>query len=112
MLVIPVRKRVVRWRVRMACACGVSAPLVTVHPVSLAAQAAGGAVAGRVADTSGTPVPGAMVYVAGTRSGAITTEEGRYRIAGLAPRTYRIHVRRIGFAADSFSTAITTGHTA
>jgi hypothetical protein len=112
MPVLFVRKRVARWRVRLAVACGASAPLVTVHPVCLAAQAAGGAVAGRVADTSGTPVPGAMVYLAGTRLGASTGDDGRYHIGGIPPGSYAVHVRRIGFSADSVTVAVVTGRTA
>ena len=111
MPVIHTRIRVARWCVRLAVACGASAPLVTVHPACLAAQAAGGAIAGRVADTSGTPVPGAMVYVAGTRRGASTGDDGRFHVGGIPAGSYAVHVRRIGFAADSFTVAIIAGRT-
>jgi len=101
--------RIARWCVRTAVACGASVPLVTVHPARLAAQAAGGAVAGRVADSSGTPVPGAMIYIAGTRYGAVTGDDGRYRVSAIPAGSYAMHVRRIGFAADSFRVRIATG---
>src|SRR5579862_4670211 len=103
------RIRVARWCVRLAAACGASAPLVTVHPACLGAQTATGAVAGRVADSSDTPVSGATLQIAATRLGAISDTVGHYRIAGLDPGTYRIHVRRLGFAADSFTITVIRG---
>src|SRR5215469_6959949 len=101
--------RIARWCVRLAAACGASAPLLTVHPACLGAQSATGAIAGRVADSSGTPVSGATLQIAATRLGAISDSVGHYRIAGLDAGTYRIHVRRLGFAADSFTITVSRG---
>lgn len=98
-----------RWRVRLAVACGASAPLLAVHPACLGAQSATGALAGRVADSSGTPVSGATLQIAATHLGAISDSVGHYRIAGLDAGTYQIHVRRLGFAADSFTITVSRG---
>ena len=100
------RAHVARWCVRLAVACGASAPLLTVHPACLGAQSATGVIAGRVADSSDTPVSGATLQIGTTRLGAISDSVGHYRIAGLDAGTYRIHVRRLSFAADSFTIAV------
>ncbi len=111
LLVTRLSRRAVRWRVRACFACGAIAPLVTVHPACLLAQAAGGVVAGRVADSSGTPVPGATLHVGDTRTGAMTDATGRYRLS-FPPGGAVVHVKRIGFTADSFAVTIAAGETA
>ena len=54
---------------------------------------------GRVTQSTGLPVPGAQVAVAGTPSVARTDSLGRYRLDGLPSGTLEVVVRRIGFAA-------------
>src|SRR5687768_5761803 len=64
-----------------------------------AAFAQTGAIAGRIADTTATGIPGASVSaIAGTTSAGtvISGVDGRYRIGNLAPGTYTIVVTRIG----------------
>ncbi|HEU4748250.1 MAG TPA: TonB-dependent receptor plug domain-containing protein [Gemmatimonadaceae bacterium] len=49
-------------------------------------------------DSSDAPLFGAVVEVAGTSLRARTDVGGEFRIAGIAPGTEDIHVRRLGFA--------------
>jgi hypothetical protein len=56
---------------------------------------------GRVTQSSGLPVSGAQVAVAGTPNLARTDSTGRYRLEGLPSGTVEVVVRRIGFAAAS-----------
>src|SRR5262245_21778844 len=65
------------------------------------APVAAGALAGRVVDQAGTPVPGATVTVIaigtnGART-AITDDRGGYVVQGLAPGPYRVQVELTGF---------------
>ena len=78
---------------------------------SLAAQDAAGSVAGRVTDTTSTPVSSAMLKVINGRAGAISGDDGRYRIVDLSPGTYAVVVRRQGFVTDTFSVSIAAGTT-
>src|SRR5262249_39716495 len=55
-----------------------------------------GIVRGRVTDDRGQPVPFANVVVVGARRGAMTDENGIYRISNLEPSTYSIQVQGIG----------------
>jgi hypothetical protein len=67
-----------------------------------------GIVAGRVTDKkTGAAIAGATVVVEGTRQGATTGNDGRYRIAGVAAGTYTVRARYIGYAPVSGSVAVT-----
>ena len=76
---------------------GVVAGLASVIVGSLA-QAQGGVISGTVitARTS-EPVAGATLMIESTRLGAMTAPGGTYRITGVAPGTYTISVRRLGY---------------
>ncbi|HJU67485.1 MAG TPA: carboxypeptidase regulatory-like domain-containing protein, partial [Gemmatimonadaceae bacterium] len=64
------------------------------------AAAQNGQIAGTVSDSSsGAPIIGAQVTVAGTTLGALTNDEGRFSIAGVSAGTHALEVRRLGFAA-------------
>lgn len=69
--------------------------------VFFAAPTAGaqtGAITGRVTDaTADAPLPGVSLQVDGTRFGAGTANDGRFRISGLQPGTYVVIARRIGY---------------
>jgi hypothetical protein len=54
---------------------------------------------GRVTQSSGLPVAGAQVVVAGTPNLARTDSLGRYRLEGLPSGTVEVVVRRIGFGS-------------
>lgn len=57
------------------------------------------AIQGRVLDArSGQGVVGASVIVQGTTLGAVTADDGRFRIGNVPPGTHTIVVRRLGYA--------------
>jgi outer membrane receptor protein involved in Fe transport len=69
--------------------------------------AAVGAIAGRVTDAkTQTALAGATVVVEGTRHSATTGDDGRYRIAEVAPGTYTARARYIGYAPGSASVTV------
>jgi hypothetical protein len=86
-------------------------------PLQGAAQIGSGALAGRVVDQVGTPVPGATVsaVAVGTNSTrtAVTDDTGGYVIQGLAPGAYRVEVELGGFRPlKREGVRLTTGETA
>ncbi len=68
--------------------------------MALPAGAQVGSISGTVRDAAGRPLVGANVRVEGTVRGAATGAEGRYRIAGLAPGTYRIVASLVGYGSQ------------
>jgi TonB-linked SusC/RagA family outer membrane protein len=76
------------------------------------AQAQQGAVAGQVLDGSNLePVVGAQVFLPGTELGALTNEEGRYRITGVPAGQREIRVRLLGYRSASQNVTIRAGET-
>jgi iron complex outermembrane receptor protein len=71
--------------------------MVMVGFIPVAALAQGGTIRGRVADTSGTPVADAVVWVEATALRAMSNASGEYAIAAVPPGTVTVRVRRIGF---------------
>ena len=59
--------------------------------------AQGGTIRGRVADTSGTPVADALVWVEATALRSMSSANGEYVIAAVPPGGAILRVRRIGF---------------
>lgn len=80
-------------------------------PATAGAQAAQtGIIAGRVTDArSGEPIPAASVAVEGTRLGAATGEDGRYRIVGVPAGARTVVVLRLGFASNRGAVTVTAG---
>ncbi len=76
------------------------AAAIAITPVLAAAQS--GSLAGLVTDSAKTPLPGAQVSVVGTRFGATSGLDGRYRVIGIPAGSYTIRVQRIGALAKSF----------
>ncbi|MEM6326065.1 MAG: carboxypeptidase-like regulatory domain-containing protein [Bacteroidota bacterium] len=66
-------------------------------PASVAQTAT---VTGTVRDASGTPLPGANVYLSGTTRGDAADINGRYAIEGIAPGAYRLVASMVGFAPE------------
>ncbi|HWG35279.1 MAG TPA: SusC/RagA family TonB-linked outer membrane protein [Gemmatimonadaceae bacterium] len=63
-------------------------------------------VSGRVSEEgSGRPLTSAQVSIEGTRLGAITGDDGRYRIVGVPAGSQKINVRLIGYAAQQTTVA-------
>ncbi len=72
----------------------------------------GGSVAGRVTDTrSGLGLAGTTVTVTGTRLGATTGDDGRYRITGVPAGAREVAARRIGYAAARHPVTVGDGQT-
>ncbi len=66
-----------------------------------------GAIAGRVTDKrTGSGLVGATVTVDGIRQSAVTGSDGRYRLAKVAPGTYTVRARYIGYAPGMASVAV------
>jgi len=57
-----------------------------------------GKISGKVIDkSSSTPIIGATVVLEGTTIGAVSDTDGRFTIAGIAPRSYNIQIQSIGY---------------
>ncbi|MGH7752850.1 MAG: carboxypeptidase-like regulatory domain-containing protein, partial [Gemmatimonadales bacterium] len=75
---------------------------VPVLPDAGAAQGRAGAITGRVtAEDTGQPLAGVSVSVVGTPLGAVSAQDGRYAITGVAPGTYQLLTSLIGYAQHS-----------
>ncbi|HEY0996206.1 MAG TPA: TonB-dependent receptor [Gemmatimonadaceae bacterium] len=81
--------RLTRWGAALALL------LIALAPVPARAQATG-RIAGTVTDSSQRPVANAQVAVMGTRYGALTGPDGRFRIANVPAGTHQLRVQRIG----------------
>jgi TonB-dependent receptor len=86
---------------RVACLLAV-APLAT-----LSAQQ--GDLAGRITDTAGAPVAGALIHVVGDGHAQTVGADGLYRLIGIPVGAQTIVVRCIGFARDSFVVTVAAG---
>jgi TonB-linked SusC/RagA family outer membrane protein len=82
----------------------------TLAPRKLPAPRAAGAIVGRVTDAkTGEGLAGADVALEGTRSRTAAGEDGRYRLADVAPGSYTLAVRRIGYAKRGQPVAVADG---
>lgn len=78
--------------------------------VASVAQAQTGTLTGRVTDAAAdVPLPGVTLQVEGTRFGAGTANDGRFRITGLQPGSYVLIARRLGFNPQRQSVTIAAG---
>ena len=79
------------------------------------AQAADGAIAGVVKDSSGGTIPGSTIKVVNEASGvaveAVTGEGGAYRVEALAPGRYRVEAALDGFETATAQVVLTAGQT-
>jgi TonB-linked SusC/RagA family outer membrane protein len=81
-------------------------------PVDAHAQAQPGIIVGRVTDArTGDAVGGASLQVEGTRLGAVTGQDGRYRIAGVPSGTRSILVLRLGYSSNRQAVTVAAGAT-
>lgn len=81
---------------------------LSLPPISLAsaqtADEAGGVISGRTVDaTSGDPLANVQIVVSGTTRGALTGQEGRFRIGQVRPGSYQIEARSTGYRTASRS---------
>jgi iron complex outermembrane receptor protein len=84
--------------------------VVAVGTLGLAhlAHAQTGRISGAVTTAEGArPVVGAQVIVAGTTTGSVTRDDGRYVIT-VQPGTYTVRVIRLGFSPDSLTGVVVT----
>jgi TonB-linked SusC/RagA family outer membrane protein len=71
------------------------------------------AITGQVTEArSNRPLPGVTIQVNGTRLGAVTTDDGRYRIVGAPAGAQVLSVRRLGYASAQQPVSVTGGGTA
>src|SRR5207302_11516386 len=97
---------------RLFHSCAAVAVLLTSIVSTVRAQYAG-TISVRVIDaTSNAPVASAQVQVVGTTRGAVTGDDGRYRIAGVRPGQYQVRALRLGYQASSQTVDVTSGGTA
>src|SRR4051812_19372228 len=87
-----------------------SGALIAFGAARLGAQ---GTIVGRVVEgRSSLPIAGAALEVAGSRLGAITDAQGRYRITNVPAGARTLQARRIGFSqVDSAITVSASGET-
>ncbi|MGN6539516.1 MAG: TonB-dependent receptor [Ginsengibacter sp.] len=52
---------------------------------------------GKITDTSGSPLPGASVYIADLRKGVIADANGNYQVNNIPPGTYVVEIKYIGY---------------
>jgi TonB-linked SusC/RagA family outer membrane protein len=95
-----------RWSIVAA-----SLGLALVLPAAGFAQGTAG-VTGRVVDsTSGQPVAGTRITIAGSSTGAVTDVSGRYLIAGLSAGTITLRAQRIGYGLREQQVTLIDGGT-
>ena len=75
-------------------------------------QAQQGAVDGRVVDASNLqPIQGAQVTIQGTQLGALTDEDGRYRVRGVPAGEQTVRVRLVGYRSATRTVEVEAGET-
>jgi len=70
-----------------------------------------GVVRGHIADSAGTALPHAQLSLAGIRLTATSSDQGDYQIRGVAPGTYTLRVRLLGYSPQSARITVTAGAT-
>jgi len=98
---------------KLRLALGLSLPLLSALP---ALGQTTGAIAGRVADSTGAPLAGATVEATspslqGSRT-STTGADGAFRFAGLPPGIYRVHAILPGFAEAEMTATVSLNATA
>jgi TonB-dependent SusC/RagA subfamily outer membrane receptor len=96
--------------VRKGFVFAVSALLLAVTAPSVAAQT--GQVTGRVVNAStGAPLSGAQIVVAGTAIGTLSNAQGRYLLLNAPAGAQTIEVTRLGYAVTAVDVVVTAGET-
>jgi len=86
------------------------AAVLTVSDAGAQAGTPTGSIVGRVVESSAdAPLPGVTLQVEGSRLGAGTGNDGRFRITGLQPGTYTLVARRLGYNPQRQSVTIAGG---
>ena len=98
--------RVSSWRRAVTLATGLVCSGALAQP--LAAQT--GSLQGRITDTSGTVIIGAMVTVDGTSLRTTASSRGSYTLTGVPTGQRVLRVRSLGFAPESLVVSVTGGN--
>jgi len=77
--------------------------------VARAGAAQDGTITGTVVDQAGAPVALARVLLGATNRGAVTSQQGKYVITGVAPGTYELRVAIIGYAGVTQKVTVGAG---
>lgn len=85
---------------RVAASVVLAVAAIVAVPAVLSAQT--GALTGVVSDSARAPLPGAQITLVGTRFGATSGMDGRYRVVGVPAGSYSVRVQRIGAKAQTF----------
>jgi iron complex outermembrane recepter protein len=89
--------------------------IVALMPAWSFAQGGTGTVSGLVSDSSGAPIPGAVVRIVNQATGVavetVTDGQGAYRAEALPPGQYRVEAALDGFETSVEQTALTAGDT-
>ena len=96
-----------RWRSTILAASA----FVLAFATDGAAQATG-TIEGKVTEaSSGRPLAGAQVFIAGTTVGSVTNDRGEYRITSAPARQVELRVRLIGYNPINRTVVVTAGQT-
>jgi len=71
----------------------------------------GGTIRGRVVDSTGAPIGQAVVVLDPGGQRATTRDNGEYTIPQVAPGTYTVRLRRLGYAAPSATVVVANART-
>jgi TonB-linked SusC/RagA family outer membrane protein len=89
--------------------CGAALAVIAFLPATAPGQQTT-VITGHVTDAaSQSPVPSAQVVVVGTSLGAITRDDGSYRITGVQPGRVTLRAQRIGYQAKTDSATVSVG---
>ncbi|HEX7091905.1 MAG TPA: TonB-dependent receptor [Longimicrobiales bacterium] len=97
-----------RWVARMATVLAASMLSAISSPAPAAAQQPG-AIAGRVTDAAGAPLPGAQVILEGTSLGTLVRPDGSYVIEQVPPGTHTVVAQMLGYRPQSVQVTVAAG---
>lgn len=94
-----------------SCALAVVTVFALGYIVPATALQQSATIQGTIVDlTSGLPIPGVSVYLAGTEQVSLTSDGGAYRLSGVSPGRYELIFRKIGYRARGFRFSLTDNH--
>lgn len=99
-------------RLTMGAASAMTALMLVLAALPLAAQEQTGRITGTVRTDDGAAVHGASVLVVGTRFSGVTDRTGAYIIAGIQPGTYQVRIGSLGFRDQEATVTVSAGATA
>ena len=85
----------------------ISVALLLVIAPTLHAQTS--RISGTVLGEAGQPLPNAQVSIPSTSLGALTNQQGKYTITGVAPGRYAVRAQRIGYSPVTQQVTVTSG---